>query len=133
MERIRLLIVDDHRLFRQGLANLLESEPTFAVVGTAASGEEALVMAAEKQPDVAVVDLKMPNASGIEVTARLLAHQPSLGVVVLTASQENSDLVAAIQAGARGYVLKNADADELFDVIRHVYDGGAALCDLATQ
>lgn len=132
MERIRVLIVDDHRLFRQGLASLLGSEPSFEVVGMAASGREALGMSAELQPDVAIVDLRMPDTSGLEVIPHLLATRPDLGIVVLTASEESLDLVAAIQAGARGYVLKNADADVLFDVVRQVRAGGAALCDLAT-
>lgn len=132
MAPVGILIVDDHRLFRQGLASLLESEPAFKVVGMAGSGPEALSLLAETQPDVALVDLKMPDAPGIQVVRQLLACRPSLGVVVLTASEENGDLIAAIQAGARGYVLKNADADSLFDVIRQVYGGSAALCNLAT-
>ncbi len=132
MERINLLIVDDHRLFRQGLASLLESEPAFKVVAMAASGREALALLADANPDVAIVDLRMPETSGIQVIPQLLACRPDLGVVVLTASEESADLVAAIQAGARGYVMKNADADSLFDVIQQVHQGHAALCNLAT-
>jgi DNA-binding NarL/FixJ family response regulator len=132
MERIRVLIVDDHRLFRQGLAGLLQSEPGFEVLGEAASGEEALRLAAAERPDVALVDLRMPGVAGTEVIAGLLALQPAPGVVVLTASEEGADLIRAVQAGAMGYVLKDADADALFGVIRRVHAGGAALCDKAT-
>lgn len=132
MERIRLLIVDDHRLFRQGLSSLLLSEPSFELVGMAASGAEALRLAAELQPDVAIVDLQMPDTPGLQLIPQLLAGYPGLGIVVLTASEERLDLLAAIRAGARGYVLKNADADALFDVVRQVRAGGAALCDRTT-
>ncbi|MGE5602594.1 MAG: response regulator [Nitrososphaerales archaeon] len=132
MERISVLIVDDHRLFRDGLASLLASEPIFQVVGKAATAREALALLVEKRPDVALVDLKMPDTPGIEVIAQLLSERPDLGIVVLTASEENADLIAAIRAGARGYALKNVEADSLFDVIRQVHAGGAALCHQAT-
>ncbi len=132
MERIRILIVDDHRLFRQGLVSLLASEPALEIVATAAGGEEALVLTAQTEPDVALVDLKMPGMSGIELIPRLLACRPTIGIVVLTASEENSDLLAAVRAGARGYALKNADADVLLDVIRQVHAGNAGLCQMST-
>jgi DNA-binding NarL/FixJ family response regulator len=132
VKRIRLLIVDDHRLFRQGLVSLLQGEPEFEVVGEAASGQEALRLAADKQPDVALMDLRMPDGVGTEVIADLLAHRSGPRVVVLTASEDITDLLSAIQAGATGYVLKNADADVLLDAIRRVDAGGAALCDKTT-
>ena len=132
MECIRLLIVDDHRMFRQGLVGLLRSEPEFDVVGEAASGQEALRMLETAQPDVMLVDLLMPGMPGSEVIAELLARQPDLGVVALTASDDDASLIGAIQAGAKGYVLKNADAESLFDVIRQVHAGGAGLCSVAT-
>jgi DNA-binding NarL/FixJ family response regulator len=133
MDCIRLLVADDHRLFRQGLLSLLQSEPEFEVVGEAASGQEALRLAAVAQPDVALVDLMMPDMSGTEVIAQLVARWPAFKVVVLTASEDSQDLLGAIQAGAKGYVLKNADADDLFDVIRDVYAGGEAICAMATS
>jgi DNA-binding NarL/FixJ family response regulator len=132
MERVRILIVDDHRLFRQGLISLLQSEPEFEVVGEAASGEDAVRLAATKQPDVALVDLMMPDAEGTTVIAQLLACRSALGIVVLTAAEDHNDLIGAIQAGARGYVLKNADDDSLFRVIRRVRAGSVAFCDAAT-
>jgi DNA-binding NarL/FixJ family response regulator len=132
MECIRLLIVDDHRLFRQGLVSLLRGEPEFEVVGEAASGQEALRLAADTQPDVALVDLRMPDSAGSVVIAGLLARQPASRVVALTASEDIADLISAVQAGAAGYVLRNANADDLLDIIRRVHAGGAALCDQAT-
>lgn len=131
MRPIRILIVDDHRLFRQGLVSLLDTESGFEVVGEAASGQEALRLAAERRPDVALVDLRMPDAAGARVIASLLALDPSPKAVALTASEDSGDMLAAIQAGAMGYVQKNADADVLFDAIRKVHQGGAALCDTA--
>jgi two-component system, NarL family, nitrate/nitrite response regulator NarL len=132
MERIRLLIVDDHRMFRQGLVSLLQGEPEFEVVGETASGQEALRLAAERRPDVALVDLRMPDVPGIEVIAELLARRPGPSIVALTASEDIADMIGAIQAGADGYVMKGADADVLLDVIRRVHAGGAALCDKST-
>ncbi len=132
MECIRLLIVDDHRLFRQGLLGLLSSEPGFEVAGEAASGESALRLAAATKPEVALVDLKMPDMAGTDVIRQLLARWPALRVVVLTASEEDAALIGAIQAGANGYVMKSADAESLFYVIRQVHAGGAGFCHVAT-
>jgi DNA-binding NarL/FixJ family response regulator len=132
VERIRLLIVDDHRLFRQGLVSLLRGEPEFEVVGEAASGQEALRWVTDRPADVALVDLRMPDGAGIEVIADLLACRLARRVVVLTASEDIADMIGAIQAGADGYVMKDADADVLLDVIRRVHAGGAALCDKST-
>jgi DNA-binding NarL/FixJ family response regulator len=129
---MRLLIVDDHRLFRQGLAGLLQSEPEFEIVGEAASGEEALRLAGTTAPEIALVDLKMPDMPGTDVIAELRTRWPALGVVVLTASDDDGELIRAIQAGAQGYVLKSADAESLFDVIRQVHAGGAGLCQVVT-
>lgn len=127
MRPIRLLIVDDHTLFRQGLVSLLQDESDFQVVGEAASGEEALSMARQLQPDVVLMDVTMPGMGGIETTRRLLTLMPHARVLMLTVSEEDEDLFAAIQAGARGYILKNADADELLDAIRRVHTGEAML------
>ncbi len=132
MDPIRLLIVDDHRLFRQGLVSLLQDEPEFQVVAEASTGQEALQLAEERRPDVALVDLMMPGMSGIEVIEELISRRLTPGVVALTASEEHADLIRAVQAGARGYALKNADADVLIDIIRRVRAGGAGLCDKAT-
>jgi two-component system nitrate/nitrite response regulator NarL len=127
MPSIRLLIVDNHTLFRQGLVSLLQSEPGFQVVGEAGSGEEALQLARQLQPDVILMDVKMPGIGGVEATRRLLELMPPARVLMLTVSEEEESLFAAIHAGARGYILKNADADELLEGIRRVHAGEAMI------
>jgi DNA-binding NarL/FixJ family response regulator len=127
MTSIRLLIVDNHTLFRQGLVSLLQSEPGFKVVGEAGSGEEALQLAPQLQPDVVLMDVKMPGIGGVEATRRLLEQMPPVRVLMLTVSEEEESLFAAIHAGARGYILKNADADELLEGIRRVHAGEAMI------
>jgi DNA-binding NarL/FixJ family response regulator len=132
MAPIRLLIVDNHTLFRQGLVSLLQSEPGLQVIGEAAGGEEALKLAQELQPDVVLMDVKMPGMDGVEATRRLLEAMPHARVLMLTVSEEEENLFAAIQAGARGYILKNADADELLQAIQRVHAGEAMLSPLMT-
>jgi len=123
MAPARLLIVDNHTLFRQGLVSLLGGEPGMQVVGEAASGEEALQLAPQLKPDVILMDVKMPGIGGVEATRRLLETMPQARVLMLTVSEEEENLFAAIQAGARGYILKNADADELLQAIQRVHAG----------
>ncbi len=132
MAPIRLLIVDNHTLFRQGLVSLLQSEPGLQVIGEAAGGEEALKLAQELQPDVVLMDVKMPGMDGVEATRRLLEVMPHARVLMLTVSEEEENLFAAIQAGARGYILKNADADELLQAIERVHAGEAMLSPVMT-
>jgi DNA-binding NarL/FixJ family response regulator len=132
MAPIRLLIVDNHTLFRQGLVSLLQSEPGLQVIGEAAGGEEALKLARELQPDVVLMDVKMPGMDGVEATRRLLEVMPHARVLMLTVSEEEENLFAAIQAGARGYILKNADADELLQAIERVHAGEAMLSPVMT-
>jgi DNA-binding NarL/FixJ family response regulator len=132
MAPIRLLIVDNHTLFRQGLVSLLQSEPGLQVIGEAAGGEEALKLAQELQPDVVLMDVKMPGMDGVEATRRLLEVMPHTRVLMLTVSEEEENLFAAIQAGARGYILKNADADELLQAIERVHAGEAMLSPVMT-
>ena len=127
MGSIRLLIVDNHTLFRQGLVSLLQSEPGMDVIGEAGSGEEALLLFPQLQPDVVLMDVKMPGIGGVEATRRLVEAKPETRILMLTVSEEEESLIAAIEAGARGYILKNADADELLDAIRQVNAGEATL------
>ena len=127
MMPIRVLIVDDHTMFRQGLVSLLQIESEFEVVGEAPDGEEGLRLAWELRPDVVLMDVKMPKMGGVEATRQLLADVPDLHVLMLTVSEDDEDLLAATRAGARGYILKNADADELLEAIRQVHAGQAAL------
>jgi DNA-binding NarL/FixJ family response regulator len=121
------LIVDNHTLFRQGLVSLLQSEPGFEVTGEAGSGEEALKLVPKIQPDVVLMDVKMPGIGGVEATRRLGETMPQTRILMLTVSEEEESLFAAIQAGARGYILKNADADELLEAIRRVHAGEAMI------
>ncbi len=132
MAPIRLLIVDNHTLFRQGLVSLLQSEPGLQVIGEAGGGEEALKLAQELQPDVVLMDVKMPGMDGVEATRRLLDMMPHARVLMLTVSEEEENLFAAIQAGARGYILKNADAEELLEAIHRIHAGEAMLSPVMT-
>src|SRR5512135_3075537 len=118
MTPIRLLIVDNHTLFRQGLISLLQNEHEFLVVGEAANGDAAVQQAVALQPDVVLMDVTLPGTDGIETACRLLADMPGVRVLMLTVSDSEEHLLAAIQAGARGYLLKSAAAAELFYVIR---------------
>lgn len=132
MTPIRLLIVDNHTLFRQGLVSLLAGEPEFDVVGEASGGEQALQLAQSLQPDVVLMDVNMPGMDGLEATRRLLEMMPEARVLMLTVSDEEENLFAAIQAGARGYILKNADADELLQAIQRVHAGEGMLSPAVT-
>src|ERR687885_1759734 len=108
VEILRILVAEDHPLFRKGMISLLESVPEFEVVGEAATGEEAVVHAAQLQPDVVLMDLQMPNVNGIEATRRIVQESPSVRVLVVTLFEDDS-VFMALKAGARGYVLKDAD------------------------
>ena len=126
MERtIRVLIADDHGVFRWGLRTLLGSEPDIEVVGEAATGREVLERAAELQPDVILMDIQMPQINGIDATRRILEANPDVGVVVLTMFEDDESVFSAMRAGARGYVLKGAPHSEILKVLRAVGDGEA--------
>ena len=124
---IRLLIVDDHNLFRQGLTRILEDYPQLDVVGQAADGGEALAMVDALQPDVVLMDLNMPVLSGPDATRRLSASHPATPVIILTVSERDADLFDAIKAGARGYLLKNVGMAELLDAVQRVHAGEAII------
>jgi DNA-binding NarL/FixJ family response regulator len=124
-EPLRVVVVDDHPVYRDGLAVLLGSVPGLAVVGTAADGAEAVALAREEQPDVVVMDVQMPVLDGIEATRRITTESPSVGVVVLTMSEDDGTVFAAVRAGARGYLLKGADQEEVVRAITTVAGGGA--------
>jgi len=120
---IRLLVVDDHTLFRRGLVALLASEPGLQVVGEAADAGEALRRARELQPQVILLDNHLPGASGVAALPGLKEAAPSAQVLMLTVSEDENDLAAALRAGARGYVLKTIDGDALADAIRRTVAG----------
>lgn len=118
----RILIVDDHSTFRLGLSALLNSEPGFTVVGEAATGSEAVAAAAVLWPDVIVMDLNMPDLDGTRATEQIVRAQPETGVLVLTMFDDEAHLIAAVRAGARGYLLKTARQEE---IVRAVHAVGA--------
>jgi DNA-binding NarL/FixJ family response regulator len=122
---IRVLVVDDHPTFRRGLGALLASLPDVALAGEAADGEAAVRLAGELRPDVVVMDLDMPGVGGIEATRRILAAQPSMAVLVLTMLDEDESVFAAMRAGARGYVVKGADTDDVLRALQSVAHGDA--------
>ncbi|WP_308249717.1 response regulator transcription factor [Sphaerisporangium fuscum] len=124
-EPIRVLLADDHPVYRDGLAVLLASIPGIDVAGTAANGNEAVERAADLQPDIVVMDVRMPDLDGIEATRRIVADSPHIGVVVLTMSEDDATLFAAMRAGARGYLLKGANQAEITRAIVAVSHGEA--------
>ena len=122
---VRVLVVDDHPLFRDGVRTALSGEADLEVVGEADDVASALARVAEDPPDVILMDLNLPDASGIEATRAVLAGHPSVRVLVMTMSQDDDAVVAAMRAGARGYVVKGAGRRDLVDSVRTVAAGGA--------
>ena len=124
---IRVLIADDHPFPRAGLERLLGSAPDIEVVGSAANGAEAVALAAECLPDVVLMDIEMPELDGIEGTRRILAAQPDVHIVILTSFSDRERIFDALDAGAIGYLLKDAETDELFRAVRAAARGEAPL------
>jgi DNA-binding NarL/FixJ family response regulator len=125
--RLRVVVADDHPLFRAGLLTALELSDAVEVVGEAANGHEAVEQAARLRPDVVVMDLHMPDLNGIEATRRIAAASPQTGVLVLSMLEDDESVFAAMRAGARGYLLKGAGADEIGRAIEAVGRGEAML------
>lgn len=125
MNPIRILVVDDHKLFREGLTALLHGAQETAVVGEAATGAEAIAQAAAVTPDVILMDIQMPDMNGIEATRRIMTHQPDVGIIMLTMLEDDDSLFAAMSAGARGYILKGADKAEVLRTVTAVAAGQA--------
>ena len=124
-EQIGVLIVDDHEPFRRGLRALLRSAPDIAVVGEAGTGDDAISLADSLQPDVVLMDLHMPNTNGLHATRRILHTSPHIRVLVLTMADDDESVFAALQAGARGYLLKGAVKGEMLRAVRGVHHGEA--------
>ncbi len=125
MDPIRILIADDHPLFRDGLRALLESVADMQIIGEAATGDEALVQARVLQPDVILMDIKMPGLNGIEATRRILQTSPHIRILILTMFEDDESVFAAVRAGARGYLLKGAVQEETLRAIHAVASGEA--------
>lgn len=125
---LRVLVADDHRLFRQGLIGLMKTRRDLVeVIGEAATGQEAVELAAALRPDVILLDIQMPDGDGLQVAGFIRKLYPEIAVVILTASESDEDLYRAVQIGVAGYLLKSLDAAELFDLLSSVAQGEAAL------
>ncbi len=122
---VRILVVDDHKLFREGLIALLNAAPETEVLGEASTGKEAITQVETLAPDVVLMDIQMPDVNGIEATRRLLTDHPDVGVIMLTMLEDDNSLFAAMCAGARGYILKGADKAEVLRTIKAVAEGQA--------
>lgn len=123
VQRIRLLVVDDHTLLRQALRSLLEAQPNLEVVGEAINGRDAVEIAEQMMPDVVLMDMVMPGLNGIEATRQIIKRSPGTRVLILTAYLEDERLLQSLRAGASGYVVKNSDLDELLLAIQSVHRG----------
>ncbi|MEZ0073958.1 response regulator [Planotetraspora sp. GP83] len=124
---IRLLIVDDHPVVREGLRGMLESDPGIEIVGEAGSGDEAVIRAGELRPDVILMDLRMPGGDGVSATTRILADHPESRVIVLTTYETDQDIVRAVEAGAAGYLLKDTSRSDLLLAIASAVRGETVL------
>ena len=124
---IRVLLADDHVVVRAGIRKFLEQSPDIQVIGEASNGQEACALLEQLQPDVAVLDIQMPLMSGIEVTRWIRSHRLSIGILVLTAYDDEPYVQAVLQAGANGYVLKTAEPTEIVEGVRDVYHGKSVL------
>lgn len=125
MEPLRVLIADDHPLFRHGLQALLNATPDVEVVGEARTGEEALALAATLQPDVILMDIQMPGTNGIEATRQILHTSPHIRILMVTMLEDDASVFTSMRAGARGFILKDAEKAEMLRAIRAVGNGEA--------
>ena len=132
-ETIQVILADDHAVVRAGIRQFLEHASDISVIAEADDGEIARILIAQHRPDVAVLDIQMPNASGIEVTRWIRANHPDVGVLVLTAYDDDPYVMAVLQAGANGYVLKTASPAEIVQAVRDVNEGKSALDPVIAQ
>jgi DNA-binding NarL/FixJ family response regulator len=126
-EPTRVLLADDHPVVREGLRGMIDAEPDLTVVGEAGSGAEAIAMAESLCPDVVLMDLRMPDVDGVTATERILATQPEIRIVVVTTYETDADILRAVEAGAAGYLLKDASRAELADAVRDAARGKTVL------
>jgi DNA-binding NarL/FixJ family response regulator len=127
MSPIRILLADDHALFRRGIASLLATESDFEVIGEAVDGRQALALARELRPDLILMDMSMPGMDGLEATRRIRAEMPRVRVVIFTASHRACGPLEAVQCGAQGYLAKKADPQALYSTLRGVAQGEAPM------
>jgi DNA-binding NarL/FixJ family response regulator len=127
MEPIKVLLVDDHALFRKGVASALALQREIEVVGEASNGQEALTKARELMPDVILMDISMPGMDGLEATRRIKAEVPHVKIIILTVAEEDKSLFEAIKSGAHGYLLKTIEPRPLFETLRGVFKGEAPI------
>lgn len=127
MATARILLADDHRMFRQGLKELLERKTEFEVVGEASTGREVLAQVPIVRPDIVLLDIQMPELDGVAVARQLAQSYPQIKIIMLTMYRQDQHLIEAIRAGARAYLLKDADAEELITVVERVRRGEAVI------
>jgi DNA-binding NarL/FixJ family response regulator len=127
MDPIKVFLVDDHRIFLEGLVKLIQDQASMKIIGTASDGREAIKQVQALQPDVILMDISMPNLNGVEATRRISQISPKIKVVILTMHENEEFLRRSLEAGAMGYLLKDSSADELFMAIREVHRGNAYL------
>ncbi len=127
MSHIRVLIADDHRLFREGLRQICEIVGGFEIVGEAENGQEAIDLAHQLKPDIVLMDIQMPVLDGVQATSFIAAQSPSVGVIILTMYRQDHYVFEALKAGARGYLLKDTDGRALVDAVRAVHRGEALI------
>ena len=127
MEKLRILLVDDHVLFRKGIASLIANQSDLTVVGEAEDGIEAVRVARETLPDIILMDVNMPRQNGLETVKILKGEMPHINIVMLTVSDNDEDLFKAIKYGAKGYLLKNLEPQQLYDMLDKVRNGEAAI------
>ncbi|MFP7479040.1 response regulator [Terribacillus saccharophilus] len=122
-----ILLIDDHKLFREGVKRILEFEPAFQVVAEGDDGSEALELVEKFNPDVVLMDINMPTTNGVQATADLIKHRPDINVIILSIHDDENYVTHALKTGAQGYLLKEMDADSLIDAIKVVSEGGSYL------
>jgi DNA-binding NarL/FixJ family response regulator len=124
-EKIKILIIDDHTMFREGVKRVIEMEPDFEVVGQAGNGEEGFQLVKELEPHVILMDINMPQMNGVEATEKILSIQPDSKIIILSIHDDEFYVFRTLESGARGYLLKDMDIETLAEAIRAVYEGGA--------
>ena len=127
MEKIRILMADDHPVVRAGIRGMLETQPDFEVIAEAENGQEAVASGSKLKPDVILMDLRMPQMEGVEAIGKIKESQPEIHILVLTTYDTDADIVRAVEAGATGYLLKDAPREELFRAVRATARGDAVL------